>query len=63
MAQISVLNSDSGPSSGTSVAGVERRDAVDARELSVGTEDFREIRDEADGRADRVDTLPGIMSR
>lgn len=40
---------------------MERRDAVEARELSEGTEDLRERCDEADGRADRVDTLPGIL--
>ena len=43
------------------MTGEETREIVDARELSVGTEDLREMRELVDGRAERVETLPGIF--
>jgi hypothetical protein len=55
-----VRNSFSGVSSGTSTYGEEIRDAVDAREFSVWTEDLWDTA--ADVRDDRaVDTRPGIL--
>lgn len=50
-----------GLSSGRVITGDEMREAVEARELSVGTEDFRDKRDAVDGRAERVDTRPGML--
>ena len=47
------------PSSGITTVGEEMREEVDARELRVGTEDLREIREAVDVR---VETRPGILS-
>ena len=54
--QILDLKAVAGPSSGTTMVGDEIRDA---RELSVGTDDLRDIREVVEVR---VDTRPGIMS-
>lgn len=59
--QMYFLRSVTGPSSGKFTTGTEIREAVEARELSVGTEDFRDRYDVVEGRADRVDTRPGIV--
>lgn len=56
MLQMLSLKLVDGPSSGISET---TRDEVDARELSVGTDDFRETREVVDVRAD---TRPGILS-
>lgn len=55
---ISTRNCVGGPSSGSLVTAMEIRDAVEARELSEGAEDFVEA---VEGRADLADVLPGIF--
>ena len=37
-------------------------EAVDTRELSEGKEDFVDVREAVEGRAERAATLPGIIS-
>jgi hypothetical protein len=55
---ISILNCVEGPSSGSLGRAVDMRDAVEARELYDGAEDFA---DAVEGRADLAAVLPGIV--
>ena len=47
-----------GPSSGMTTVGEDIRDAVDAREPRVGTDDLRDSREAAEVR---VETRPGMV--
>lgn len=55
---ISILSGLEGPSSGSLDAAVDMREAVEARELKEGAEDFVEA---VEGRVDLADVLPGIV--
>lgn len=59
---ISTRTGVEGPSSGSLAAAVEMRDAVEARELSEGAEDFVDaVEGRADFAADLAVVLPGIF--
>ena len=62
MEQICRRSAVAGVSSGEQMAGDETRDAVDARELRTGPDDFADVWDAVEGRADRAALLPGILS-
>lgn len=58
MWQMLVRKAVDGPSSGTTVTGVDIRDVVDAREFRLGTDDLRKTRGAVELR---VETRPGIL--